>query len=302
MADELRFDGRVAIVTGAGNGLGRAHALEFARRGAAVVVNDLGGSVDGAGSDSTPAQKVVDEIKAAGGEATPNYDSVENGEAIVQTAVDTYKRVDIVVNNAGILRDVSFHKMTDEDWDLIYRVHVLGSYKVTHAAWPHLREQEFGRVVMTASASGIYGNFGQANYSMAKLGVVGLMNTLAREGHNKNIFINAIAPVAGSRMTESVMPKEMVNALKPEYVTPLVAWLCHDDCNENGGIFEVGAGWFGKLRWERTQGVNLPIRDGVTVEAVQNNWDAITDFSKTTHPDSIQDSMTAAMQNLESAQ
>ena len=159
MANELRFDGRVAVVTGAGGGLGRSHALLLASRGAAVVVNDLGGTFTGEGASQAPAQKVVDEIKAAGGEAVANFDSVEDGEKIIQTALDTYKRVDIVINNAGILRDVSFHKMTDADWDLIYRVHVLGAYKVTHAAWPHLREQQFGRVILTASAAGIYGKF-----------------------------------------------------------------------------------------------------------------------------------------------
>ena len=301
MSSELRFDGRIAIVTGAGHGLGRAHALLLASRGAAVVVNDLGGDIHGGGGSETAAQKVVDEIKAAGGEAVANFDSVEDGEGIVQTALDNYKRVDILVNNAGILRDVSFHKMTDEDWEKIFAVHVLGTYKVTHAAWPLLREQQFGRVVMTSSASGIYGNFGQANYGAAKMSVVGLASTLAHEGNNKNIHVNTIAPVAGSRLTETVMPQEMVDALKPEYVSPLVAWLCHDDCEETGGLFEVGAGWFGKLRWERTKGATIPLHDGVSIEEVKSNWDRIVDFSDATHPANSQESMGPAIENLQTA-
>ncbi|MEO8799865.1 MAG: SDR family NAD(P)-dependent oxidoreductase, partial [Polyangiaceae bacterium] len=173
MTQDLRFDGKVVIVTGAGNGLGRSHALLFGSRGAKVVVNDLGGGHTGGGKSSAAADKVVEEIKAAGGDAVANYDSVEDGAKIVQTALDHFKRIDIVVNNAGILRDVSFPKMTQEDWDLIYRVHVLGAFKVTHAAWAHMRDQGYGRVIFTASAAGIYGNFGQANYAMAKLGLHG---------------------------------------------------------------------------------------------------------------------------------
>ncbi len=301
MSDKLRFDGRVAIVTGAGGGLGRAHALLLASRGAAVVVNDLGGSVSGEGASTSAAQKVVDEIKAAGGEAVANFDSVEDGEAIVQTALDTYKRLDIVINNAGILRDVSFHKMTDQDWDLVYRVHVAGAFRVTHAAWPHLRDQQFGRVIMTTSSSGIYGNFGQANYSMAKLGLVGFTKTLAHEGQTKNVFVNAIAPMAGSRMTETVMPKELVEQLKPEFVSPLVAWLCHEDCAENGGLFEVGAGYVGKLRWERTKGVSFHLGRSFTVEDVRQKWAQIGDFADATHPGTAQESMLPAIENLGTA-
>src|SRR5439155_10487339 len=216
----LSFDGRVAIVTGAGAGLGRSHALLLASRGAKVVVNDLGGSAHGGGKSSAAADAVVAEIKAAGGQAVANYDSVEDGAKIVQCALDSFGAIDIVVNNAGILRDTSFQKLTQEDWDLIYRVHVLGSFRVTHAAWGHMRDKAYGRIIFTASAAGIYGNFGQANYSMAKLGLVGLSNTLALEGQKKNIHVNTIAPIAGSRLTETVMPKELVDALKPEYVSP----------------------------------------------------------------------------------
>src|SRR5580692_2806330 len=259
MTQELRFDGRVAIVTGAGGGLGRSHALLLGKRGARVVVNDLGGSMHGGGQSSTPAQKVVDEIKAAGGEAIANFDSVEDGGKIIQCALDTWGRVDIVVNNAGILRDTSFQKLGEEDWDLIYRVHVLGGFRVTRAAWNHMRDAGYGRVIFTASAAGIYGNFGQANYSAAKLGLVGLSNTLAIEGKKRNIRVNAIAPIAGSRMTETVLPPNLIEALKPEYVSPLVAWLCHESCEESGGLFEVGGGFMGKLRWERTVGTSFKL-------------------------------------------
>src|SRR6266545_3914601 len=245
MSQELRFDDRVAIVTGAGNGLGRSHALLLASRGAKVVVNDLGGGIRGEGQSQNAADRVVEEIASAGGTAVADYHSVEDGAAIVTRALDAFGRIDIVVNNAGILRDVSFAKMSQEDWDLVYRVHVLGAFRVTHAAWPHMREQKYGRIVMTASAAGIYGNFGQANYSMAKLGLLGLSNTLAIEGRKKNVLVNTIAPIAGSRLTETVLPKELTDALKPELVSPLVAYLCHESCEETGGLFEVGGGFIG---------------------------------------------------------
>src|SRR6187401_119325 len=178
MSRDLRFDGRVALVTGAGNGLGRSHALLLAARGAKVVVNDLGGGIHGEGKSQSAADTVVEEIKAAGGQAAANYDSVEDGAKIVQTAIDAFGKIDIVINNAGILRDVSFQKMTQTDWDLVYKVHVLGAFRVTHAAWPYMRDAGYGRIIMTTSASGIYGNFGQANYSMAKLGLHGFTQTL----------------------------------------------------------------------------------------------------------------------------
>src|SRR5262249_49064245 len=201
MSKELRCDGRVAIVTGAGGGLGRSHALLLASRGARVVVNDLGGSHTGEGKSASAADKVVAEIKAAGGEAIASYDSVEDGDKIVKTAIDAWGRLDILINNAGILRDVSFVKMTPQDWDLVYKVHVAGAFRCTHAAWPHMRDAKYGRVIMTSSAAGIYGNFGQANYAMAKLGTHGLAQTLAIEGKKYNVLVNTIAPIAGSRMT-----------------------------------------------------------------------------------------------------
>jgi 3-hydroxyacyl-CoA dehydrogenase/3a,7a,12a-trihydroxy-5b-cholest-24-enoyl-CoA hydratase len=299
MAKELRFDDKVVIVTGSGAGLGRSHALAFAGRGAKVVVNDLGGSMHGGGKSSAAADAVVAEIKEAGGEAIANYDSVEDGDKIVQTALDTWGRVDVVVNNAGILRDVSFHKMTQQDWDLIYRVHVLGSFKVSHAAWPHMRDQGYGRIIMTASAAGIYGNFGQANYSMAKLGLLGLSNTLAIEGGRKGVHVNTIAPIAGSRLTKTVLPEEVVKALAPEYVSPLVLWLCHEECEENGGLFEVGGGHFSKLRWERTVGHTVRLGRSITPELVTKQWKKIAGFGEATHPANIQESMGPVMENIQ---
>ena len=298
---DLRFDNRVAIVTGAGNGLGRSHALLLAAHGAKVVVNDLGGGHTGGGKSSAAADKVVEEIKAAGGQAVANYDSVEEGAKIVQCALDTFQRIDIVVNNAGILRDTSFQKMSDQDWDLIYRVHVLGSFRVTQAAWHHLREAGYGRVIMTASAAGIYGNFGQANYSMAKLGLHGFAQTLAIEGKKRGVQVNTIAPIAGSRMTETVLPPDLVAALKPEFVSPLVAWLCHESCEENGLLFEVGGGYVGKLRWERTQGALFRLSRPLTPEAVQAKWSTIVDFGKATYPTNVTESMQPILGNLGTA-
>ena len=298
MTDTLRFDDRVVVVTGSGAGLGRSHALEFARRGAKVVVNDLGGGAHGEGKGSEAADSVVTEIQAAGGEAVANYDSVEHGDAIIRTALDNYDRVDVVINNAGILRDSSFSKMSDDDWDLIYRVHALGAYKVTKAAWPIMLEQGYGRIINTASAAGIYGNFGQANYAFAKRGLIGFTNTLAIEGGRKGIKANVIAPVAGSRLTETILPREVTEALKPEFVTPLVVKLCSEQSEENGSLFEVGAGWVSKLRWERSQGAFFDPKAVLTAEAIDEAWDKIGDFEGAQHPTNIQDTFAPVFGNL----
>ena len=295
----VRFDERVVLVTGAGNGLGKSHALEFARRGAKVVVNDLGGSAFGDGASKNAADQVVDEIVAAGGEAVANYDSVTDGEKIVQSALDNFGRIDVVINNAGILRDKSFAKMTEDDWDLVYQVHVKGAFKVSHAAWPHMRESEYGRMIFTASAAGIYGNFGQANYSMAKLGLHGLSQTLAMEGKKSNILVNTIAPIAGSRLTETILPPALVEQLKPEFVTPLVVKLCDENSRESGGLYEVGAGWMGKLRWERSKGVGFNLANGISAEDVNQQWEAIVGFTDADHPANGQEAMMAMMQNLQ---
>ncbi|RLB37766.1 MAG: serine/threonine protein kinase, partial [Deltaproteobacteria bacterium] len=235
MSKEVRFDGRVAIITGAGQGLGRSHALLLASRGAKVVVNDLGGSTAGEGKSSETADLVVEEIKQAGGDAVANYDSVEDGDAVVRTAMDTWGRLDIVINNAGILRDKSFKNMTDADWDIIFRVHNYGAYKVTKAAWPIMTEQGYGRVLFTTSSAGIYGNFGQTNYGSAKLSLVGFANTLSLEGQRKNVLVNTIAPFAASRLTEGLLPPAVFDSLKPEYVSPIVAYLCSEDSDTTGG-------------------------------------------------------------------
>lgn len=294
----LRFDGRVAIVTGAGNGLGRSHALMLGALGAKVVVNDLGGGAHGDGKSSAAADKVVEEIKALGGDAVANYDSVENGASIVRTALDAFGTVDIVINNAGILRDVSFQKMTQGDWDLILKVHLTGSMSVSHAAWPIMREKGYGRIIMTTSAAGIYGNFGQANYCAAKLGLAGLANCLAEEGRSKGIHVNTIAPIAASRLTETVMPPELLANLKPENVSPLVAWLCHEDCEETKGLFEVGAGYIAKLRWERTVGQSFPLGRAFSIDDVAKKWDTITDFTDAGHPASVNDSFAPILHNI----
>ncbi|XP_072537991.1 peroxisomal multifunctional enzyme type 2 [Salminus brasiliensis] len=299
MSAPLSYAGKVVLVTGAGGGLGREYALAFGERGASVVVNDLGGDIKGGGKSSAAADKVVEEIKAKGGKAVANYDSVEDGEKLIQTALDTFGRIDILVNNAGILRDRSFARTSDLDWDLIHRVHLRGSFLVTRAAWNHMKNQKFGRIIMTSSAAGIYGNFGQANYSAAKLGLLGLANTLAIEGGKYNIHCNTIAPTAGSRLTQTVMPPDLLESLKAEYVAPLVLWLCHEECQENGGLFEVGAGWIGKLRWERTIGSIIRHKNQtMTPEEVRDKWDKICDFTNATKPATIQESLQTLVEVL----
>ena len=299
MTDAIRFEDKVVIVTGAGGGLGRAHALLFARHGARVVVNDLGGSTQGEGANSSAADRVVEEIRQAGGQAVANHDSVTDGARIVQQALDTYGRIDVVVNNAGILRDKTFHKMEDADWDLVYRVHVEGAYKVTRAAWPHMREQNYGRVIFTASTSGIYGNFGQSNYGMAKLGLYGLTRTLALEGRKNNVLVNAIAPTGGTRMTEGLIPPQVFEQLKPELVSPLVVYLASEQCQETSGLFEVGGGWMGKVRWERSLGVGFDPQAGFDAEDVAAQWQQICNFENAAHPADNMEALKEMMANLQ---
>ena len=299
MSNSIQFEDQVVIVTGAGGGLGRAHALLFAQHGARVVVNDLGGSTQGEGANASAADKVVAEIRAAGGTAVANYDSVTDGDKIVQTALDNFGRVDVLVNNAGILRDKSFHKMDDADWDLVYKVHVEGAYKVTRAAWPHLREQNYGRVIFTASTSGIYGNFGQSNYGMAKLGLYGLTRTLAIEGRKNNILVNAIAPTGATRMTEGLLPPQVFEQLKPELVSPLVVYLGSEACQETSGLFEVGGGWIGKVRWERSLGAGFDPRTGFSPDDVAAHWAQICDFEGAAHPRDNMEAMKEMLANLQ---
>ena len=278
---EIRFDGQVAVITGAGGGLGRVYALELAKRGAKVVVNDLGGARDGSGGGSaTPAQKVVEEINAFGGEAVANYDNVatpEGGENIIKTAVDTFGKVDILINNAGILRDKSFVKMTSENWQAVLDVHLNGAYHVSRPAFKIMRENGFGRIVMTTSAAGLYGNFGQTNYSSAKMGLVGLMNTLKLEGKKYDIKVNTVAPIAASRLTEDIMPPELFEKMKPEFVSPLVLLLCSKECQENGNIYNAGMGFFNRVAV--VTGPGTTVGDGENppdIETVVDNLDAIS--------------------------
>jgi len=280
---DLGLKGRTALITGAGGGLGRAHALLFAKYGANVVVNDLGGKADGTGAGHSMADAVGEEIKKAGGSAAANYGSVstkEGAEAMIKTALDAFGSIDSIVNNAGILRDKSFKNMSDDDWDLINAVHVKGAYLVTKAAWPHMLERKWGRVIMTASASGIYGNFGQSNYSCAKMGLIGFGQTLALEGEKHNIRTNIIAPVAVSRMTESLMPANVHEMIKPEFVSPLVVYLCSEQCDVNGEYYEVGAGCFARLETLRAKGLAIkPGTADISVEAVAENWKKINDMT-----------------------
>jgi len=278
----IRYDNRVAIVTGAGSGLGRSHALFLASRGALVVVNDLGGAVDGSGGSATPAQQVVAEIQAAGGIAVANADSVATpaGAArIVQTAIDHWGRLDILVNNAGNLRDRTILKMTPEDFDAVVAVHLAGAAYCTIAAWPHMKDANFGRIVMTTSAAGLFGNFGQGNYAAAKLGVVGLMNALKLEGLKYNIRINTVAPIALTRMTEDLISADVKPRLKPEFVTPLVAWFCAAENEASGDIVEAGAGYFSRVQIMEATGAVLGNGQVPTPEAVRDNYARISDMS-----------------------
>ena len=271
---------RVIVVTGAGGGLGREYALTLAREGACVVVNDLGGARDGTGAGHNMADTVVEEIKAAGGRAVANYDSVaepEGGENIVKTALDAFGKIDGVVSNAGILRDATFLKMTAEQWDLVLKVHLYGGYNVIRAAWPHFREQSFGRVVVATSTSGLFGNFGQANYGAAKLGLVGLINTLAQEGAKYNIKLNAIAPIAATRMTQDIVPPEVFAKLSPEYVAPVVAYLMTEELPDTDSIFIVGGGKVQRTALFQNEGITFG--DVPSVDDVAAKWGEITDLS-----------------------
>jgi NAD(P)-dependent dehydrogenase (short-subunit alcohol dehydrogenase family) len=296
MAD-LGFDGKVAIITGAGGGLGRSHALELAKRGALIVVNDLGGSVDGEGGSHTAAQKVVDEIKAAGGEAVANYDSVatpEGGESIVQTAVDSFGRVDIIINNAGILRDASFKNMTKEMLEPIIDVHLKGAFYVTRPAWQLMRDQGYGRIVNTSSGAGVFGNFGQTNYGAAKMGLVGFTRVLAVEGAKNNIKANAIAPVAKTRMTEELLGP-VADKLAPEFVTPVVTYLVHESCPVSGEVYSVGGGRVARVFIGVTPGYTDP---ELSPESVRDHFDQIRDETDYAVPANLNEEMGLALKAL----
>eukprot|EP00756_Hemistasia_phaeocysticola_P033441 Hpha_TRINITY_DN16465_c1_g11::TRINITY_DN16465_c1_g11_i1::g.160774::m.160774/K12405/HSD17B4; 3-hydroxyacyl-CoA dehydrogenase / 3a,7a,12a-trihydroxy-5b-cholest-24-enoyl-CoA hydratase / enoyl-CoA hydratase 2 len=270
MANTLRFGGRVAIVTGAGQGLGRVYAKELAQRGCMVVVNDMQGKA---------ADSVVTEIQQAGGKAVASYGSVVDGDAIVKKAIDSFGRVDIVINNAGIIRDMSFKRMGPKEWDAVIAVHLKGAYAVTRAAWRHMQEQEFGRIVNVSSPAGLYGNFGQCNYSTAKMGLVGFTQSLSKEGEKKNIRANIIAPFAWTQMLETIMPKAAGERLKPEYVAALVLYLCHESCKGTGGIYETGAGVYQRIQLSRAKGYWHDVDAGdPTPEDIAARWSEINDM------------------------
>jgi 3-hydroxyacyl-CoA dehydrogenase/3a,7a,12a-trihydroxy-5b-cholest-24-enoyl-CoA hydratase len=292
---ELRFEDRVVVITGAGQGLGRTYAEALARRGAKLVVNDLGGRPDGSGSDASLAEQAAQALRGLGADAVANTDSVVDGGRIVQQAMDTFGRLDIVINNAGVLRDRAFHNMSLGDWDAVIDVHLRGAFAVTRAAWPILRERSYGRVVMTASGAGVYGNFGQANYSAAKLALFGLARTLAIEGLARNILVNTIAPVAASRLTETVMPPSLLRVLKPEAVMPLVVYLASEQCRETAQLFEVGGGVVSRLRWQRSRGSGF--RPDFTPEELAAAWPIIQDFSASDSPETVADSFAPICQH-----
>lgn len=271
------------------NRLGRVYALLFAKHGASVIVNDL---VD--------PDSVTQEIQKLGGEAVANKASAEDGDVVVKSAIDAFGRIDIIVNNAGILRDKAFHNMEDKQFDQVLAVHLKGTYKVTKAAWPYMLKQKYGRIVNTTSTSGIYGNFGQANYAAAKLGILGFSRAIAREGAKYNIFVNTIAPNAGTNMTRTIMPEEMVQAFKPDYVAPLVVALCSDKVPDpTGGLFEVGSGWQARTRWQRTGGAGFPVDVKLTPETVLQQWSKVVDFDdgRADNPSDSNDGLKGVMAN-----
>ncbi len=277
----IRFDNRVAVITGAGGGLGRAHALLLAARGAKVVVNDLGGTLNGAGGNNAAADKVVAEIKAAGGEAIPSYDNIaspEGARSLIEAAVKGYGRIDVLINNAGILRDKSLAKMDAADFASVVAVHLMGSAWCSQAALGHMQGQGYGRIVMTTSAAGLYGNFGQTNYGAAKLGLVGLMNSLKLEGRKYGILVNTIAPVALTRMTQDLPFAAMIKEASPERVSAAVAFLASEACEFSGEVVAAGAGYFARVRIMESQGVHLPLAE-VSPESFAANWDQIADMA-----------------------
>jgi NAD(P)-dependent dehydrogenase (short-subunit alcohol dehydrogenase family) len=298
---EVRFDDRVAVVTGAGGGLGREYALLLASRGCKVVINDLGGAMDGTGAGNTAAEQMVQEIKDAGGEAVPNFDSVADpaGAAnIIKTAIDAYGKVDILINNAGILRDKSFLKMEQEDYDKVIGVHLNGSYYCCKAAWPHMRDNAYGRIVSAASGAGVYGNFGQANYGAAKMGIVGLMHVLKQEGAKYNIMCNVIVPIAGTRMTATVMPPNMLEVFKPALVAPLVAWACSENNTFSGYTFVAGAGYFSRTAFMEGPGAFFDPNNEITLEMIDENIDKITSLEGAQPFDSATAQTGAALSHL----
>jgi len=290
---DIRFDGRVAVITGAGGGLGRTYALEIARRGGMVVCNDLGGKADGSGASSSMADETVKQVTEAGGKAVANYDSVstpEGGEAIVKAALDNFGRVDIVINNAGILRDKTFAKLAPEDLEIVLDVHLRGAFYVTQPAFRAMKEQNYGRLLFTASGAGVFGNFGQSNYGAAKMGLVGLSNVLAQEGAKNNIKSNVIAPIARTRLTEQLLGP-MADKLAPDCVTPLVVYLVSEQCELTHEIFDVGGGRYARIFIGMNQGWAKGPGQPATVEEIAVHMDEIRNTDGFIIPSGIGDEM-----------
>jgi len=285
----LSFKGKVCIITGASGGLGRKYALDLAARGASVVVND---------TNTDKVEAVVREIVSTGGVAYGSVHSVLDGSDIVKDTMKQFGNVDVLVNNAGILRDKSFHKMTKHEWREVIDVHLNGTFELCHSVWPIMRDKQHGRIVNIASGAGLYGNFGQANYSASKMGIIGLTNTLAIEGSKYDIRANCVIPIAASQMTENVIPSEYLDLLKPDHVVGIVSYLAHGSSDVNGEAFEVGGGWYSKIRWERSKGISLGTNDThATAEDVSQNFKSICDFDQSSHPLVLSDSLQAMIQN-----
>eukprot|EP00039_Didymoeca_costata_P030284 m.28770 g.28770 ORF g.28770 m.28770 type:complete len:309 (+) comp8034_c0_seq1:273-1199(+) len=299
-SEDMEFKGKVAIVTGAGNGLGKAYAMELARRGASVVVNDVGGALNGEkdGDGMRVSDAVVAEIKAMGGSAVANYDSVVDGKNIVDTAIKAFGTVHIIINNAGIIRDKKFKNMSAKDWDLVMLVHVAGAKAVTQAAWPYMMKQEYGRIVNITSIAGLYGNVGQANYSAAKMAMVGFSQTLAKEGRSNNVYVNVVAPIAYTRMLSTIQ-NPVMKMLKIEHVVPMVVYLCHESVDETGCIFESGGGVFQLVRLTRAQGYSVdPTKPPPSIEDIRDNFEKIMEMEDSTTVDMDEGPTSAAIMNV----
>ncbi len=299
---DIRFDGRVAVITGAAGGLGKTYALDLARRGASVVVNDLGGAADGTGGGSRMADATVKEIIEAGGKAVANYDSVaspEGGKAIIQTALDNFGKVDILVNNAGILRDKSFTKLEPENLEIVLDVHLKGAFYVSQPAFASMKEHGYGRIVIASSGAGIFGNFGQSNYGAAKMGLVGLMNVIAVEGAKYNIKVNTIAPLAKTRLTDELLGA-FGDSLDPNFVTPLVTYLCSEKCELSHEIFDVGGGRYARVFIGMAKGWVAPKGKIPRAEDIFDNIDVVRDVERYTIPQSIADETAAVVEALKS--
>ena len=296
---KLRFDNKVVVITGAGSGLGRTYAIELAKRGAKVFVNDLGCAMNGEGSSNAPADEVVELIRKSGGTAVANYESAENGDKIIKAAIEKFGRIDVLINNAGVLRDNSMVKISESDWDTIMNSHLKTTFSCTRAAWTLMRAQKYGRIINTTSGAGLYGNFGQVNYSSAKMGIHGFTQTLAKEGEKYNIKVNTIAPIGASRMTSGIFTKEILEMLSSEKIAPVVMFLAHDSCPESGSLFETTGGWVSKLRWQRGKGVfySKPF----TAEDVAAKWAEINTFENCDYPKSGNETLQKVLMLAEEA-